>query len=654
MKKYLSLIGALALGATSSLSVIACGPSENPTPTPNPGKGEQNVKEWTKQTSNIAKTLILSKNANFNTNRLLNSTLNSNENNIINNSNENTGTSYENFKKVWGYNEEIDGITEEQFNSDSDSTFDNNLLATKQQISETVESLPLGLLNAFSTNFKKNNTLYSFLNSGIVKGFALDALWSASEGLNGNSEIIDMIKQFIPVIESLVTNLDAFNPEATLGEYYDANSVTNSLFGTNGDNGWLHNYKTFGEFTSEAITQGSSILDHENFKDWDEVALFKSSIDLNGLVKEASGKTLGEMFSDAITYNEATGQISNLDINKLIEQFQPVLTSGPENIIKLIATLIPVIKTEILDIKPTTAITKITTKEETNKEEGIINLTDLISSIENIFLSEDGFANFISNLFFSKANGEFNLGNYATFDITYDGKPISEVLSPIKDDITSELKNLYTEELKPLIQKFGIKDIFVRVKEILASLEPTKQTEITLSEVKGILGILKNEDIYEFIEKLSNYESKEELDADWMNLWSVLGLQEPDKEDFVANSTFDRFAKILLETPNFLGDLDNLLKLVNNVASDSIDIIIKSQFTTSIDFTNEKIWGIDETTITHAYNEATDETTISYNLADKTNNKVYQVSVVVKGNAESDLGTTKQQVWLQSLNEAQK
>lgn len=654
MKKYLSLIGALALGATSSLSVIACGPSENPTPTPNPGEGEQNVKEWTKQTSNIAKTLILSKNANFNTNRLLNSTLNSNENNIINNSNENTGTSYENFKKVWGYNEEIDGITEEQFNSDSDSTFDNNLLATKQQISETVESLPLGLLNAFSTNFKKNNTLYSFLNSGIVKGFALDALWSASEGLNGNSEIIDMIKQFIPVIESLVTNLDAFNPEATLGEYYDANSVTNSLFGTNGDNGWLHNYKTFGEFTSEAITQGSSILDHENFKDWDEVALFKSSIDLNGLVKEASGKTLGEMFSDAITYNEATGQISNLDINKLIEQFQPVLTSGPENIIKLIATLIPVIKTEILDIKPTIAITKITTKEETNKEEGIINLTDLISSIENIFLSEDGFANFISNLFFSKANGEFNLGNYATFDITYDGKPISEVLSPIKDDITSELKNLYTEELKPLIQKFGIKDIFVRVKEILASLEPTKQTEITLSEVKGILGILKNEDIYEFIEKLSNYESKEELDADWMNLWSVLGLQEPDKEDFVANSTFDRFAKILLETPNFLGDLDNLLKLVNNVASDSIDIIIKSQFTTSIDFTNEKIWGIDETTITHAYNEATDETTISYNLADKTNNKVYQVSVVVKGNAESDLGTTKQQVWLQSLNEAQK
>lgn len=650
MKKYLSLLGVLALGGTGSLTVVACGPN-NTTPNPDPELG--NEKQWSNQTSNIAKSIILSKNGNFNTNRLLNNALNKNTNNIQNNSNDKTGESYENFKNIWGYKQNIEGLTEQDFINDSAETSDNAKIATKNEIKNTLDDMQqtFSLIAGLSDSFKSNKTLSGLLN-GIIKGLIEGTMWELSTTLKTDSSIIDTIHYYAPMIETIVSNLDAFNPETTMGEYYDSNSIANSLFGENNDNGWIHNYKTFAGFSSEAVAKESTILNQENFKTWDQVALLKSSIDLNGLIYQWSGNklTLGEIFNNSIKYDEKTGAAISFDMTEFANQIEAIWSTNPENIINLISVLIPVVKTQVLGLDPTTAINKISTSEPTDKEKGILNLTDIISTIEDIFLSKEGFTNFLADIFFPETNGAFKLGNYITFDFTCGNKTLSETILPIKDNVIKELGNLYTNTLNPLIEQFGIKEICANFKEILASLAPDKSADINLSDIKIISSILNGPDVYRFLNKLKDYESKADLSTDWMNLWSILGLQDASEPDFIKDSTFDKFATILKNNPDFLRKIGVIVfDIANPLIANSIDTIVEKETTTGLDFENKNLWSTSE--IKYTYDKNVDETTLSYDLIDLTNNKTYKVTVVILGTMDQELGTTKTQVWLKSLTE---
>lgn len=655
MKKYISLIGALALGTTGSLSVVACGPNSNNEGTPTPLPGTENIKAWSNQTSNIAKSIILSKNENFNTNNLLNKTLNNIENNIEKNTDPNTGTSYDSFKSIWGYkSNDIEGLTAADFNNDTSAAIDNNQIATKNSITATLKDIQsqFGLIQIIAPQLTSNEKLSNLLN-GFLKSTIVNALWPAAEGLKGNTEIIQTIKSFAPMVQTLVDNLSGFNAKDTLGEYYVDGNITESLFGKDGNNGWLHNYQSFGGFTSEAATKNSSILQDKNlFQTWDQVALFKASIDLNGLVSQWSGGklTLGEIFENAMDYDEASGQIKSIDFNVVAEQIQSIWTTTPDNIVNLISTLIPVIKTQFLKMSPTTAITKITTSEATDVEKGILNLTDIISIIENVILTKDGFTNFISDLFFPETAGKFKLGNYATFDFTSHQKSLSEVILPIKESVLNQVGSLYTNSFEPLIEKFGIREICKQIKEFLVTWTQKNKTEINLSDVQGIAKILNNQGLYDFLTKLSSYENKDAFEQDWMNLWGTLGLQDPSEKDFIPGSVLEQLAQTLIANPDLLKNIEKLLNLATGVIPIVMDTIVESETTNLVNWIkNEAKWGIDETTIQFSYNSKADETTIYYNLTDKTSNKTYQIVTVVKGNADTPLDKGTKQVWLKTL-----
>lgn len=646
MKKYLSLIGALALGATTSLSVIACGNNTPPQPKPRPAI--ENIKQWSNQTSNIAKSLILSKSEQFNTNRLLNNVLNSNISNISNDkSSESNGASYDKFKNIWGYKNNIDGVTANDFISNTDNTFDNNQVKIRNDISDNIKKIQgyfaLVLPALEDPNAITNKDIYNMINGFILKGFVSDALWNL-HGSNINQEI----KQYLPMIETITNNLDSFNPEKVLGSDYHKDDIAKSLFGENGNDGWLSHYQTTTGFKSEAVAKKSSILKSQNFTNWDQVALFKSSIDLNGFVSKLSGKTFGEIFNSAITYNGK--EAVDFDFDKFASEIETIWSSSPENILNLISNLIPIVKYQFFGINPTSAITKISTTEKTNKEQGIINIKDIFSNIEKILFTKEGFTNFISNLFFSKSGTEFNLSNYATFDFTCNGKSLTETLSPIKNKINTKLGSLY-EKIEAEIKKYHVQEIINTIKEDLSSL--TTNFEFALTDLQNILNILNTKGLWDFFEKINQYQDKDAMLKDWDALWGTLGLQNNGSDDFIKDSVLDKAKKFLVSNPKFLSYINNVMSTVNKIATDSINTLIKQETTANIDFNNATLWSVGETTIKYDYDETTNETTITYNLINKLtplDEKTYTVTIVVQGNASLDPGTTKHQVWLKSLN----
>ncbi|MBE4704068.1 hypothetical protein [Spiroplasma platyhelix] len=647
MKKYISLIGALALGATSSLTVVACGNPENG-PTPIPGKpATENIKLWSNQTSNIAKSFILSKNGNFNTNRLLNTALNSTENNIEKNSNNNSGTSYETFKSIWGYKNNIAGVTKADFNNDSDETIDNTQFATKTEITGTINEIQsqLKLISILPPAMITNKLLASLINGALKDTFS-NMLW----GLNENPETLDMIKGLVPLITNLINNFAAFDPENVLGEDFKGEKeIEKSLFGEN-NNGWLAHYQTSTGFSSDAVAKQSSILKPQNFTNWDQVALFKTSVDLNGLIYNLSDKqtTFGDIFNNAITYDGE--KATDFDLNKFATEFQSIVALTPENIINLISSLIPVIKYQFFGINPTTTLTKITTKEPTNATKGIINVKDILKIVEDILLSKDGFTNFIAKIFLPQSEGQFNLENYVTFDFTCkSNKTLSETLLPIKDKINTNLNDFYTQVIEPAMKNSYVADILKKIKEDLENL--TTDFEFELSQFQEILNVLTG--IWPFLEKITTYETKEAMLADWTNLWTTLGLQGNGETDFIKDSVLDQLKKFLVSNPNFLKNVTNVLEASTTFITDSFDTIIEKETTSNLDFDNKNLWSTDAATF--SYDANLDETTISYNLIDKTQetSKTYKVTVVVKGNADTPLlDADTKQVWLKSLTEA--
>lgn len=659
MKKYISLIGALALSSTASLSVIACGPattSDNEEKLP-VTPGTENIKQWSSQTSNIAKAIISSKNQNFNTNNLLNKTLNTINTNIEKNTDPNLGTSYDAFKNGWGYQGEIKGLTAADFNNDSASTIDNNQLASKDEIVNTLKTIneTLSQVSGFASFLTSNSILAPALKLPFIKDKLVAPLWSLSEGLKGNNEIIQTIKTFGPMITTLINNLGGFNPEVVLGDFYKEGNINESLFGKNGNDGWLNNYKSFGSFTSEAISENSEIIKDKNlFTSWDEVALFKTSIDLNGLIYQwSNGKlTLGKIFENAIDYDQATNKVKSIDFTKIANQIATIWTTSPENIINLISTLIPVIKTQFLNMNPSTPITKIATNEATDPEKGIINLGDIIKIVKDVILNKDGFSKFISDLFFPEDSGKLKQGNYATLDFTCYKKSLSEVIRSSKSEILTEVENLYTNLFEPLIEKFSIREICNQIEEILGNWTKNNKTAINLSDVQGVAKIINNEGLFNFLNHLSTYKSQAELSSDWMNLWTLLGIQDPKKEDFKKDSVLAQLAETIKANKDILKNFEQLTNLAIEIVPNVMNTIIDSQTTNVVNsIKNEANWSIDETTVMFDYNTTVDETTIVYNLTDKINNKTYQILIVVKGNADTPLGTKTKQVWLKSLKE---
>lgn len=645
MKKLLSLIGALTMGATSSLSVIACGPKDTgetkPTPPTNPAT--ENIKQWSQQTSNIAKSLILSQEGNYSTSRLLDNALKSTDNNILNLTDKNTGSNYDTFKELWGYNGKIEGFTADQFRGDKDDTVDWGYLSTASSINTT-----LGLVNTLVlpilTNPNINNSSISGLINGLAKDFILDAMWD----LNQNPEMLITIKSILPSIGELINNFNAFDAKTELGKDYVENDIAKSVLGENNNDGWLGHYETKTGFKSEAITKESSILKAENFTDWNQVALLKSSVNLNGLISKMSdGKTtLGKLFDDSIVYQGNVA--SDFDLEKFAADFQAIVSLTPENIIELISNLIPLVKLQF-GITPTTALTEITTKQPTNAEKGILNIVDVIETVEKIILTKDGFTNFISDIFF-KSETSFALKNYITLDLTCkNNQSLSETITPIKPKIVDKLGNLYTTSIEPIMQKFVVQDIATEIKAVFAKLTEKNGFAIEINKLGELVSIFT--DIDPFLEKITSYQSKEALSADWSNLWSLLGLQDASQEDFIEDSVLAHYQQFVKDNQDFLTSLKNLLKQVPNVIKAVFDTLANKSTIVNLDFTNEKLWQIDETTIGYNYDESKQETTITYTLVDKTTNKTYKVVIVVDGNADSEL-TEARQVWLQSLTTA--
>lgn len=666
MKKYLSLIGALTLSTTGTLSVVACNSCSNSNSNKenNPGwkTGTKYIKQWSQQTSNIAKAIILSKNENHNTNRLLKISLKENPNNISNKTDEINGNSYDNFKKIWGYKNNIEGITKQDFITNSDDTFDNSQIKTKNQIKETMGKIKrftgiLGTLPIINKAFKNNKELNELLNTPVIKEILSSEIWNATDSLKNNPDIIKKINDYGSILANLVKNLDAFNPKLEMGSDYHENDIAKSLFGEDGQSGWLNHYQTTTGFSSEAVKQKSSILQEKNFTNWNQVALLKSSIDLNGFFYQLSGNklTLGNILDNAIEYNQSNTAV-DFNINKVINQIKEIWNPSIENIINLVPILIPIVKYQLLGIEPTNPLTNITSKLETDITKGIINIKDIISKLEEILLTKAGFTKLITNLLNPKSNTEFSLNNYITFDFTSqnqeNNKPFIEVISPIKDKVISKFTNMYEQMIEPVMKENYIQDILNKIKNNLNKLSNPEHFQFALSELKAISNILNSKNIIDFLEKLINYKTKNELLEDWTNLWSTLGLQNPNEKEFVKDSPFYEIQHILANNENFFLFLNNIVNAIDKNISDGIDTLISKKITHNLDFTNEKLWSINETTIKFSYNTNLDETTIIYELIDKTKTNIsttYKISIVVQGDADKELGTIKQQVWIKSL-----
>ncbi len=520
------------------------------------------------QTSDVIKSLIVSKNLDADTQEAINDTLTPNEKDeaIIENYTKDTKNitinNWNEFQNNWGFN---NNINTKGFKQNDFIVANNQGSLTKQINSLTNTNATLQYFNYISAlNVVDNSTLYNLLFSEnvqpIIKGFLTDLKndtlaepWaSLVKNLINNYQgnVLEPITQLLSELVDgwhKVTTPDKF--ENFFLNWKDNQGVPYSEW-VNTDGTWK--FTAFTNWNSNDINlyRGGVIINH----------LFKKMA-LENSDKIANSQYIGAIISDNL----------NNPIDELLAAFQPyldLLLTNPKYLLQLITGLIPLIKDLIFNASDLTKGIKHLTfgnHYPTNDKLNTYNLKTIFANLKNILTDKTKVELLATKLLESPFLYDIKISLSVANSLV--SVPLPTGLS-IKTDTKNELIQTITNLLTG--SDFGntFNDIYSVIEKLNDQFQGSDGIDLNLENLKNLLinndnGLLKI--LADVANTIANIiKSNDEITNEQIGLlYESLGGQTP--KNGITQATFRKNSILWIlqnELANNQSDLSNIVKVI--------------------------------------------------------------------------------------------
>lgn len=386
MKRKLNLFFATSLLLSLSMSIFAFTIDTNNIglATVNSNIDNDTATKYANETSIVAKSLVIGKNKGFNTNNLLNDMYKQNQASDINNlTGNNTGNDF-----ITNWTSKLDGnsintiqslFQRDGINQSAVNTIVNNITnySTYSSILPMVKS------------YLNNTTL---ANDGMIN--TINGLLNTIKSLVPNIDDYLSYTKYIPIVTSTIKELltdwdqeDSFSGNTPLQKMDD----------------YMSKKATFAQaWNIPKNEKWHYVKDRAGNWNWNQFYEYIAGVNFNYMFKLLSGKYIGDMISDNITYTwgvpTPTG-FNSANFNTTLSATLDKILTNSEAWPYLIKTIIPMVKSEVLKLpNPTLGIDSITWSNKKLNDNNTIQLKAVLAIFQRLISSKDDLLKLVTNL----------------------------------------------------------------------------------------------------------------------------------------------------------------------------------------------------------------------------------------------------------------
>lgn len=381
MKRKLNLFLTTSFLLSSSTSVLAFVIDTNNISTNNFTNGNVDPETATKyanETSIVGKALLIGKNKSFNTNDLLNIMYSQNHATDINNLT--AGNTGNDFINVW--TNKLDG---------------NSINAIQSLFQRNGINQPT--VNAINANITNYRNYCSILPQ--IKKFLKNSVLS-------NDNIVDSLKNIKDIVPNIDNYLSYVNyiPVVTtsiqqlLTDWDQETNFTGNTTLQKMEN-YMAKKATFAQaWNIPKNKKWYYVKDRAGKWNWNQFYQYIAGANFNYLFKLVSGKYLGEMITDNITYTLGIPSGFNVaNFNTTISASLDKILTNSEAWPYLIKIIIPILKSEVLKLtNPTLGIDSITWDDKTLIKNNTIQLKEVLTVFQKLISSKNDLLKLVTNL----------------------------------------------------------------------------------------------------------------------------------------------------------------------------------------------------------------------------------------------------------------
>lgn len=382
MRRKLNLFFTASLLLSSSTSVLAFTIDKNNISINNFTNDNVDLETTTKyanETSIAAKALLIGKNKGFNTNYLLNIMYSQNHATDINNlTGDNTGNDFIN-----NWTNKIDGNSINMIQS---------LFQRNGANQSTVDAISKKITN-YSNYCSILPQIKTYLNNTFLSDDTIVDLLKNIKSIVPNINDYLSYNDYIPMITTTVQELladwdqeDDFTGNTPLEKMED----------------YMAKKATFAQaWNIPKNEKWHYVKDRAGNWNWNQFYQYIAGVNFNYLFKLVSGKYIGEMITDNITYN-FLGAPSGFNSDSFSTTFSASLDKmliNSESWPYLIKTIVPILKSEVLKLtNPTIGIDSITWDDKTLVKNNTIQLQEVLTVFQKLISSKDDLLKLVTNL----------------------------------------------------------------------------------------------------------------------------------------------------------------------------------------------------------------------------------------------------------------
>lgn len=621
MKRKLNLVFATSLLLSSSMSILALtinhhNMQNNKFIKTTTDSNMEVATKYANETSIVAKSLLIGKNKGFSTNNLLNNMFYQSQPDINNLTGKNTGNDF------------IDDWT---------SKLDGNSINNIQSLFQR-RGINQSQVDAISNNIKNYNSYHQIVPT--VKSYLNNSILSNSSTVNLVDTTLKSIKTLVPNIEDYLFYSKYIPLIITTMKELSTNWAQENDFSGNSRLAKMEDYMS----KNATFAQAWNIPKHEQWYyvksratnwDWNQFYQYIAGVNFNYMFKLISGKYLGEMITDNISYTLGVPSGFNSDNfnTNFITIFNKIL-SNPEALPYLVRTIIPLLKTEVLKLpNPTLSIDNITwdDKNITNSSNSL-QLKQILTIFQNLISSKADLLKLVTHLMTGPFGEDIIAKTTIVWTDSYWTLPeiqdefswvsaISDIPQQIVDNLEAKIKNIPIND--KINQIFAFTNKYLTINPIIDLKDLTRYLDL-------IFGSKEFNDALNMIKYIINYPKDDTSKT--KEMLQLLGVDFQGGPRFKKNSVFANFTN-WLNSPT--SSLNTLIKTVTNDKTDDgiLDNMLKTEkdlyhevYTKYFDFDNHTYFNISNIKMDRfLHDDGSTSVILSYDIKNNLDNKSYSV-----------------------------
>lgn len=615
MRRKLNLFLTTSLLLSSSASILAFTIDKNSIIINNNFNGNVDTDIATKyanETSIVGKALLIGNNKGFNTNNLINTMYS-----------QNTATDISN---LTGANTGNDFINNWTNNLDGNSINVIQSLFQRNGINQSTVDTISQNINNYSEYCNILPQIKNFLNNSFLASDTIIDLLKNLKNIVPNISDYLSYANYIPVvttiIEELLTDWDQEN-----------NFIGNTPLQKMED--YMKKKGTFAQaWNIPKNEKWSYVKDRAGKWNWNQFYEYIAGANFNYLFKLVSGKYLGEMVTDNITYT--LGIPSGFDV----DNFNTTLSSSLDKILTnsqawpyLVKTIIPMLKSEVLKLtNPTLGIDSITWDDKTLIENSTIQLKTVLTVFQKLLSSKDDLLKLVTNLM----TGPF--GEDIIAKVTVAWTDSYWTLPEIQDKFSfisaiSDIPKQVVDNFETIIKEVPINETINKIFDF-TNKYLTNNPVIDLKDLSTYLDLTFGSK--DFIKALNNLkymiDHPTTNDSVAKEILTTLGVQFDGQTSFKESSVLASLSKWLNTSTSSLNSLLNLIVnkkqsgILNNMLAEQ-KTLYKDMYSKYFDFTNSTYFTLSNIVMNKfIHDDGSVSAILSYTIKNNLDNKSYDIT----------------------------